>query len=490
MADKEARGARRPSAEAPPPSADRPMPHDLTAERAVLGAILVEPRPLLEVSIIEFRREPVFYQPRHQHLYTVLVELSRADQAIDMITVAHALRSRGTLEEVGGEAFLGELIAGIGTTANFDAWCRVVKNYAILRRLIHACEDIRGQCLSPDRNADMGEWMNEVERKIIDVRDFSLRSEAGGFGELIRDGFKYLTELREQREDRAGLPTHFEDLDKLILGMRRGEMIVVAARPSIGKTAFALNIVSNVLLRRSEAKPVGFFSLEMSAEQIARRMLCAECGYSEEDFYHNRNINLPKLTRAAGELSKAQLYIDPTPALSSLELIAKARRMRLIHGIELVVIDYLQLMRAERVSSSDNRQVEVQRISGDIKAMAKQLNVPVLVLAQLNREAEKTASGKPRLSHLRESGAIEQDADIVAFLHRDRDPQKDRAPEAQDKGLDAELIVEKNRNGRTGVVDLLFFPRRMLFTCKPRYNEGDMPRRKAAPRQEESENEG
>jgi replicative DNA helicase len=483
MPDKDAKGGSKrggTAASAPvPPSVDRPLPHDLGAERAVLGAILVEPRPCLENALIQFHTEPVFYQPRHQHLFSALVELSRNDQAIDTVTVSHALRQRGTLDEVGGEAFLGELIAGIGTTANFDAWCQVVKNYAILRRLIRTCDDIRGQCLSSDRDADMEEWMDQVERKIMDVRDFSLGVETESFAELIKSGFQYLTELHEKREDRAGLPTYFEEFDKLILGMKRGEMIVIAARPSIGKTALALNIVGNVL-KRSDPKAVGFFSLEMSAEQISRRMLCTECGYSEEDFYHNRNIVIPRVSRAATALRKAPLFIDPTPALSSLELMAKARRMHSLHKIELVVIDYLQLMRAERVSANDNRQVEVQKISGDIKAMAKQLKIPVLVLAQLNREAEKTATGKPRLSHLRESGAIEQDADIVAFLHRDRDPQKDMQPEAQDKGLEAQLIVEKNRNGRTGVVDLLFFPRRMLFSCKPRYGDRDMPRAKAA----------
>lgn len=475
MADREPRGGGRRSAETTLVSADRPLPHDLGAERAVLGAILVEPQPCMEMALIHFHGEPVFYQPRHQHLFAVLVELSRASRPIDVVTVAHALRQRGTIDEAGGEAFLGELIARIGSVANFDAWCQVVKNYAILRRMIRVCEEVRNQCLGVERDADIEEWLDQVERKIMEVRDFSLDSGTPDFSTLIYDGFTYLKELSERREDRAGLPTYFEDFDRLILGLKRSEMIVIAARPSIGKTAMALNIVANIVLKRTDPRPVGFFSLEMSAEQISRRMLCTECGYSEDDFYHNREININKVTRAATVLRKAPLFIDPTPALSSLELIAKARRMHSLNKIELVVIDYLQLMRAERISSSDNRQVEVQRISGDIKALAKQLKIPVLVLAQLNREVEKSATGRPRLSHLRESGAIEQDADIVAFLHRDRDPQKEATPEVQARGLDAQLIVEKNRNGRTGIVDLLFFPHRMLFSCKPRYGDRDMP---------------
>jgi len=213
----------------------------------------------------------------------------------------------------------------------------------------------------------------------------------------------------------------------------------------------------------------------MTAEQIARRFLCTESGYSEQDFFHGNVKNATKVTKAASALAKAPVYVDPTPGLKVLELRAKARRLKKLYNIDLIVIDYLQLMTAENMNRSDNRQIEVSRISAGIKSLAKELNIPILVLAQLNREAEKSATGRPRLSHLRESGAIEQDADIVAFLHRERDTQKDNSDEAQSKGLEAELIVEKNRNGRTGRVDLLFFPRTMFFRCRTRYEGEKVP---------------
>ena len=286
--------------------------------------------------------------------------------------------------------------------------------------------------------------------------------------EHIIDAVQYLEKLHEKDVDATGVSTGLPALDNLIVGFKKQEMIVIAARPSIGKTSLALNIASYITVNKK--MKVGFFSLEMSSEQLTRRMLCSLARVSERDFFDKRfdeaefGKKWSKITSAATELKKTNLYIDPTPGLSINELRAKALRMKLKYDIDIIFVDYLQLMKAD-INRNDNRQNEVAKISVGIKGLAKELDIPVVVLAQLNRQAEQ--QDRPRLSHLRESGAIEQDADVVMFLHRDRDPQKDSSQET----VDAEIIVEKNRNGQTGIAELVFFPKFMKFESKSRYNE-------------------
>ena len=470
---------------------DRPLPHDPDAEAAVLGAILTEPRPSLD-DAMEFlgtaadfynpkkdrnkgSRPAIFYNPRHQRIFSCLCEMHDEDIGIDLISVSHALNQKKVLEDIGGEAYLLELMNSIATVANLETWCVMVRDFAILRNLIVTCEAIKDKCY--DADTGVSAILDEVEKNILDVGSLEERSDTFSLKSLIdykneNGAFQYLLNLHKKDEATAGIPTNYPELDKLIMGLKPGEMFVLAARPSIGKTSLALNMISNIAVNRTD-RAAGFFSLEMTAEQLSRRLLCTESGYSEQDFYDGNVTNINKVTAAADRLCKSNIFIDPTPALRIRELRSKARRMKSLHNIQVIFIDYLQLMKAE--VRSDNRQEEVSAISSGIKALAKELNIPIVVLAQLNREVEKT-QGKPKLSHLRESGAIEQDADIVAFLHRERDTQKDNTLEAQTRGIDADLIIEKNRNGRTGVVNMVFFPTIMLFRCKSPIPDEDVPR--------------
>ena len=471
---------------------DRPLPHDPEAEAAVLGAIIVEPKPLMEYATEilgsakfffdgEKKREKkalvaVFYNPRHQRIYSTLCQLHDDQVDIDLITLCNALSKKQVLEFVGGEAYLAELMNSVATTAHFETWCRMVRDFSILRTLIATCENVKDKCFEND--SGVGELLDQLEKEVLEAGQMEQRSETLSLKEVIsneEDGaFKYLVNMMDKDETIAGVPTAFPGLDNLITGLKPGEMFVLAARPSIGKTSLALNMMCNIALHERHPRPVGFFSLEMTARQLAVRLLCTESGFSERDFYDGNVTNITKITSAASKLGKSQIYIDPTPALRIRELRSKARRMQSMNGVEVIFIDYLQLMKAE--IRSDNRQEEVATISSGIKALAKELNIPIVVLAQLNREIEKSATGLPKLSHLRESGAIEQDADIVAFLHRERDTQKEASPEFLTKGIESKLIVEKNRNGRTGEVDLLFFPKLMLFRCSSRIHDEDVPR--------------
>jgi replicative DNA helicase len=471
---------------------DRPLPHDQEAEAAVLGAAILEPKPLMEYateimgSAAYFfdsekkrnKKQPVatFYNPRHQRIYSTLCQLHDEQVDIDLITLCNALSKKQVLEFVGGEAYLAELMNGVATTANFETWCRMVRDFAILRTLIGTCENIKDKCF--DGEYAVTELLDQVEKEVLEAGQMEQRTDTLHIKDIItakEDGaFNYLVNMMNKTDDIAGLSTGLPGLDKLITGLKPGEMFVLAARPSIGKTSLALNMMSNIALNQTRTTPVGFFSLEMTARQLAVRLLCTESGFSEKDFYDGNVTNMTKITSAASLLGNSQIFIDPTPALRIRELRSKARRMQSMNDIKVIFIDYLQLMKAE--IRSDNRQEEVSTISSGIKALAKELNIPIVVLAQLNREVEKSATGTPKLSHLRESGAIEQDADIVAFLHRERDAQKESSPEFLAKGLEAKLIVEKNRNGQTGEVPLLFFPKLMLFKCSTRMSDEDIPR--------------
>ena len=370
------------------------------------------------------------------------------------------------LDAVGGEVYLAELDGAISTTVNLESWCRILVKYATLRRMIDVCSASLMKCYDTDR--DVSNLVDEIESDIYSVRHEDASHTMYSIQELVFEEVKSLISIMNN-EVEVGIPTGFADIDKYTGGLKKGEMFVLAARPSIGKTTLGLNVIRNVALHPAKPRAVAFFSLEMTEQQIARRLLCTEAQISESAFWNHSFLDsdLVKLTSAAEKIEKAKIWIDPTGGLSIAELRAKARRLVSQHHVELIVIDYLQLMTAdERV---DNRQQEVAKISGGIKKLAKDLNIPVLVLAQLNREIDKNASpnARPKLAHLRESGAIEQDADIVTFLHRNRDDAKNDAVTS----VDAEWIVEKNRNGRTGVVKLLFYPARMEFMQAAPANE-------------------
>ncbi len=469
---------RRPFAGAATPgvvAGDRPQPHNLDAERAVLAAMLREPRPCVDMAIEHLGSAEVFYSHIHREIFQAIWDLHNAGELqIDLISVAHHLHKLNRLEDIGGEVFLAELYHCIATTANLESWCSIVRELAVLGKMIAVCSEALVKCY--DADSDAKTVVEEIETDIFKVRNQNTRSDIVPIKDGIVETFRRIQQIINH-EVEVGIPTGYPDLDRMTAGLKPGEMFVLAARPSIGKTSMALNIIRNVALQGNRQRPIAFFSLEMTADQIARRLLCTEAKISESCFYDHsfRSDELPKLTQAVSVFRKAKIFIDPTGGLTIAELRAKARRLYYNEKIELIVIDYLQLMKAD--GRIDSRQQEVAEISSGIKQLAKELNLPILVLAQLNREVEKTAgaSSRPKLSHLRESGAIEQDADIVSFLHRDRDEAKIVTPESLRDGLEAELIVEKNRNGQTGYVKLRFFPQRMEFCSESRFSDADRP---------------
>jgi replicative DNA helicase len=439
----------------------------------------------------------MFRDPKHAAIYQSILEVKSKspNDSPDMLSIEDNLRRSGKLEMVGGVEALLDIQSSIGSVANVENWCGILRQWAMLREMINACTSALQLCREPG-GKEIHELLDGIEQTFFAVRNDFVRSEIKSIGDLVHDAFNHFLALMDKRIE-PGIPTGFSDLDKLLGGgLKKQEMVVLAARPSIGKTALALNIARNIAMRNlpdkrvdrdqqpvsKDIKSVAFFSLEMSAEQVAQRLLCTESKVSlssiSDGSFNIEETN--RLSRGAEALSNAHLFIDPTGGLSIFELRAKARKLKESEaGLDLIIIDYLQLMRAGDVSSRDGRQVEVSAISGGIKKLAKDLDIPILVLSQLNREVEKTPNNKtarPRLSNLRESGSIEQDADVVIFLHRDRDEAKENNREAARNGVESLLLVEKNRNGKTGEVKVNFFPSLMEFrSITHKYGEQDIP---------------
>ena len=427
----------------------------------------------------------MFRDPKYAAIYQSMLEVnSRTGNPPDLLSVEDDLLRSGRLEMIGGTGALFDIQASIGSVANVETWCGILRQWAMLREMIGACTSALQVCREPG-GKDIHQLLDGIEQTFFAVRNDFVRSEIKSIAELVEEAFTHFVDLMNKKIE-PGIPTGFPDLDKLLGGgLKKQEMVVLAARPSIGKTALALNIARNIAMKQvpgQKRKSVAFFSLEMSAEQVAQRLLCTESKVSLSSI-SDGSFNIEetqKLGRGVSALSDANLFVDPTGGLSIFELRAKARKLKEADaGLDLVIIDYLQLMRAGDVSSRDGRQVEVSAISGGIKKLAKDLDIPVLVLSQLNREVEKTPNNKtvrPKLSNLRESGSIEQDADVVIFLHRDRDEAKENNREAARNGVESLLLVEKNRNGKTGEVKVNFFPSLMEFrTITHKYGEQDIP---------------
>ena len=490
---------------------------DYGMERSVLACILADPSCITTVSTMlgvrvlpassrgkdgpeadqtGFARNAkiMFRDPKHAAIYQSMLEVNSATgRPPDLLSIEDNLRRSGKLELVGGVGALLDIQSSIGSVANVETWCGILRQWAMLREMIGACTSALQLCREPG-GKEIHELLDGIEQTFFSVRNDFVRSEIRSIGELVTDAFNHFVALMNKQIE-PGIPTGFSDLDRLLGGgLKKQEMVVLAARPSIGKTALALNIARNIAMRnvpdpragmepeRKDRRSVAFFSLEMSAEQVAQRLLCTESKVSlssiSDGTFNIEETN--RLSLGAKALSGANLFIDPTGGLSIFELRAKARKLKDSDaGLDLVIIDYLQLMRAGDVASRDGRQVEVSAISGGIKKLAKDLDIPVLVLSQLNREVEKTPNNKtvrPKLSNLRESGSIEQDADVVIFLHRDRDEAKETNREAARNGVDSLLLVEKNRNGKTGEVPVKFFPSLMEFrTITHKYGEQDIP---------------
>lgn len=421
-------------------------PHDLDAEQSVLGAILIDNEALYKA--LETLKPDDFYRPAHREIFECMTALSERAEIIDLLTLKSELERRGKLEEVGGPPYIAALVDIVPTAANVEFHARIVHEKAIARRLLYASMQITARCY--DNIEDVDGLVEAAERLIFEVSEARVRESFSSLKEVIKGSFKTIEGLYDKKGFITGIPTGFIELDRFTSGLQPSDLIIVAARPSMGKSSFCLNIAQHVGVRLREPIPTAIFSLEMSKEQLGIRLLCAEArvdshrvrtGYvAREDW--------PRLYTAAETLSAAPIFVDDTPAISVLEMRAKSRRLKAEHGLGLVIVDYLQLMRSTK--RHENRQQEITEISRSLKALAKELNVPVIALSQLSRAVETRADRKPQLSDLRESGSLEQDADVVLFIYR---------PDAYDpdeqQGI-AEIMIGKQRNGPVGTVQLAF----------------------------------
>ena len=422
-------------------------PQNLEAEASVLGGILLENEAMDRV--LEIVTPDLFYRESHRKVFRAMMDLSERSEPVDLITLSEFLKARGELEAVGGTAYLASLANLVPTSANIAHYARIIREKGILRHLINVATGIATRGFEDQSNVE--EFLDEAEKSIFDISEKRIKSSFVFLGDMMNDSIKMVEKLYERKEMVTGVPTGFNDLDNITAGLQPSDLIVVAGRPSMGKTAFSLNVAANAALQAGIG--VAVFSLEMAKEQLGLRMLCSEArvDHSKVRSGHLAEREFPALVSAAGRLAEAPIYIDDTPAISILELRAKSRRLLRDRDkkIGLIVVDYLQLMRG--LSAVQNREQEISEISRSLKALAKELNVPIIAISQLNRRVEDRGDKRPMMSDLRESGAIEQDADVIAFIYRDEVYNKDSA----DQGT-AEIIVAKQRNGPTGMVRLTF----------------------------------
>ena len=434
-------------------------PQNIEAEQAVLGAVFLSPDALADA--MEFVEAKDFYRRAHQLLFQAMIDLNDDGEAIDVLTVNNRLEMNNQLDDVGGVAYIAELASSVPTAANVGYYAKLVAEKAVLRRVIAAATNIITQAKEQDE--PVADILESAERQIMEVAENRTQSGFKEISKVLTDSLDEIDKLSQQDEDIIGLATGYKDFDHMTAGLQPDNLIILAARPAVGKTAFALNIAQNI--GTSTDKTIALFSLEMSAESLVNRMLCAEGSISAN---HLRTGQLDEqewanLIVAVGALSKTSIYIDDTPGIKMSEIRAKSRRLAKEKGdLGLIVIDYLQLIEG---SNKESRQQEVSEISRQLKKLSKELSVPIIALSQLSRGVEQRQDKRPVLSDIRESGSIEQDADIVAFLYRDDyyeradgdddDTDNDGQPENQDVG-EVELIIEKNRAGARGTVKLLF----------------------------------
>lgn len=425
---------------------DRVPPHNQEAEQSVLGAVFLEPQSL--ISVAEIVNPEDFYRIAHQKIFQTMINLSDRGKAIDVVTVTEELSAKKELEDVGGLSYLTEIANAVPTAANVGHYAHIVEEKALLRRLIRVATSIVEDGFT--REDEVETLLAEAEKKMMEV---SSRKNAGDFihiKDVLVKTYDNIELLHTRKGDVTGVPTGFRDLDKITAGFQRNDLIIVAARPSVGKTAFALNVAQNVATKTDEN--VAIFSLEMGAEQLVMRMLCAEGNIDAQVLRTGalQNEDWRKLTMAMGSLSNAGIFIDDTPGIRVNDIRAKCRRLKQEYGLGMIMIDYLQLI-AGTGKAGENRQQEVSDISRSLKGLARELEVPVIALSQLSRGVEQRQDKRPMMSDLRESGSIEQDADIVSFLYREDYYDK----ETEDQNM-IEIIIAKQRNGPTGTVKLAF----------------------------------
>lgn len=426
--------------------ADRVPPQNVEAEQAVLGSMLLDSETVFTVS--EVLHPDDLYESAHRILYEIILTLSETSSAIDLVTVTEELRRQDKLELVGGPAYIASLAASVPSSANAAYYAHIVAQKATLRSLITAAGEISAKCY--EETDDVEFILDDAEQKIFSIGQRRTREGFAPIQEVLTETFEAIELLSQHKGEVTGVPT-FTDLDKLLSGLQKNDLIICAARPGMGKTSFCLNIAQSAAVKQK--KSVAIFSLEMSKEQVVQRMLSAQAMINQQNLRTGflKDDDWPRLTNAMGVLSETSIFIDDTPAVTAMQVRSKARRLKAEKGLDLVIIDYLQLMAGHR--RTDNRQQEIAMISRALKSLARELKTPVLALSQLNRGVEQRQDKRPVMADLLESGAIEADADVVLFLYRDEYYNKDTSS----RGI-AEVIVGKHRNGPVGTVQLGFFP--------------------------------
>ncbi len=429
-------------------------PQNIEAEQSILGGILLENSAIN--NALEILSKNDFYSEAHRRIFSVIVELSERNEPVDIITISNALKDKNMLDSVGGSAYIASLVDNVPSAANVANYAKIVKEKAILRGLISSATDIINSCYETGSDVDL--VLDKAEHSIFEISENKVRPSFFPIREIVKDSFRSIEDLFARKDLITGVPTGFEKIDDLTSGLQKSELIIIAGRPSMGKTAFALNIAQYAALEGQT--PAAIFSLEMSKEQLAFRLLASDAKVDSQRLRKGflGETDWPKLTTAAGRLSEAPIFIDDTAAITVLEMKAKSRRLKADQGLGLIIVDYIQLMRSG--SYRESREQEISEISRSLKALAKELNVPVVALSQLNRKVEDRTNRRPQMADLRESGAIEQDADVIAFIYRDEVYNKsDDNPE---KGI-AEIIIAKQRNGPTGTVKLAFLEKFTAF---------------------------
>lgn len=420
-------------------------PQNLEAEMAVLGSMLLNENAIsVSAELLDIDS---FYKDQHKRIFEAMLDLYAANKAIDLITLTDELKRKSSLEEVGGVSFLTALVNSVPTAANISHYVSIVREKSILRSLINNSTKIVSMCYESEGN--ISEVVDNAQKLIFDISDQKHKGSYIHLKEIIKDSIEAIDKLYQKKSHVTGIPTGYIDFDIKTAGLQPSDLIIVAGRPSMGKSALALGIAEYVGVM--EKIPVAFFSLEMSKEQLVQRLLCT---HAKVDAHKVRTGYLspsdwPRLTAAAGKLSESPIFIDDTPAISVMELRAKARRLKSHHDIQLIILDYLQLMRGS--ASIENRQQEISEISRSLKSLARELNVPIITISQLSRAVERRDDHRPQLSDLRESGAIEQDADVVVLILR----EEYYNPTPDNQGI-AEIIIAKQRNGPVGTVRLSF----------------------------------
>lgn len=441
---------------------ERIPPQSLEAEQSLLGSIMIDPDSMMKIA--DKVRADDFYRDSHRIIYESMAELYDRHEPIDLLTLGNRLEEKNLLQRVGGRAYLAELSNAVPTSAHIVNYADIIQKKSTLRRLLDAAGNITR--LGYEEEDDIETTLDEAERTLFNVSQKFLKNTFTDIRTVLSDAFDRIDELHKGKGKMRGLPTGLKDLDALLAGLQKSDLLILAARPSVGKTSLALDIARYAALK-GKAK-VGLFSLEMSKEQLVDRMICAEANVDlwklRTGRLSDRDDDFPRIGNALGVLSEALIFIDDSPNLNVMELRTKARRMQAEHGLDLIIIDYLQLMEGRGKSSSDNRVQEVAEISRGLKSIARELKMPVLALAQLSRAVEMNKPAIPRLAHLRDSGSIEQDADVVLFIYRksaDRNfRSEDLAPEERNL---AEIHVAKHRNGPTGMVRVFFDEKRTTF---------------------------